>query len=382
MKTRVRDMLVGVPKEIKDNEYRVGLIPSTVRELASRGHKILVERGAGIGAGLADAVYEAAGAQIAGDADEVFARAELIVKVKEPLAAERKKLRRGQVLFTYLHLAPDREQAEDLLASGCIAIAYETVTSPQGALPLLMPMSEVAGRMAPQAGAHCLEKENGGRGVLLGGVPGVPAADVLVLGGGTAGANAARIAAGLGAGVTVVDRNPEVLRRIDNAFGGAVHTVFSTRDAIETLCRRADLIIATVLIPGATAPKLISAATVKAMKPGSVIVDVSIDQGGCAETSRPTTHSHPTYVVYDVVHYCVANMPGAVARTSTFALNNMTLPFVVALADRGVGAPAADPHLRAGLNVFAGHIAYRAVADALKLPFTPAEQVVKGLKTH
>src|ERR1700674_2590277 len=324
-----RAMLIGVPKEIKDNEYRVGLVPSTVRELTLKGHRVLIEKDAGVGAGLADEAYASADLEIAASADRIFAEAELIVKVKEPLAAERKKLRRGQVLFTYLHLAPDREQAENLLASGCIAIAYETVTSPQGGLPLLMPMSEVAGRMAPQAGAHCLEKEIGGRGVLLGGVPGVPAADVLVLGGGTVGANAARIAAGMGAGVTVVDRNPEVLRRIDNAFGGVVRTVFSTRDAIETLCRRADLIIATVLIPGATAPKLISAETVKAMKPGSVIVDVSIDQGGCAETSRPTTHSHPTYVVYDVVHYCVANMPGAVARTSTFALNNMTLPFVL-----------------------------------------------------
>src|ERR1700681_1213433 len=305
-----RAMLIGVAKEIKDNEYRVGRVPSTGRELALKGHRVLIEKDAGVGAGLADEAYAAAGAEIAASADRVFAEAELIVKVKEPLAAERKKLRRGQVLFTYLHLAPDREQAEDLLASGCIAIAYETVTSPQGALPLLMPMSEVAGRMAPQAGAHCLEKVNGGRGVLLGGVPGVPAADVLILGGGTVGAHAARIAAGMGADATVVDRNPDGLRRIDGAFGGTVHTVYSTRDAVETLCRRADLIIATVLIPGGRAPKLISAATVKAMKPGSVIVDVSIDQGGCAETSRPTTHSHPTYIVDDVMHYCVANMPG------------------------------------------------------------------------
>src|ERR1700677_3334657 len=328
-------MLVGVPKETKDNEYRVGLVPSTVRELTLHGHRVLIERSAGIGAGLSDDAYLAAGAEIAADADRVFAEAELIVKVKEPLAAERRKLRRGQVLFTYLHLAADREQGEDLLASGCIAIAYETVTSPQGGLPLLMPMSEVAGRMAPQAGADRLEKESGGRGVLLGGVPGVPPADVLVLGGGTVGVNSARIAAGMGADVTVVDRNPEALRRIDNAFGGVVHTVFSTRDAVETLCRRADLVIGTVLIPGAKAPKLITAETVRAMKPGAVIVDVSIDQGGCAETSRPTTHSHPTYIVDDVVHYCVTNMPGAVARTSTFALNNMTLPFVMALADDG-----------------------------------------------
>jgi alanine dehydrogenase len=370
-------MLVGVPKEIKDSEYRVGLVPSTVRELTLNGHRVLIEKDAGVGAGLADDTYVAAGAEIAADAGRVFAEAELIVKVKEPLAAERKKLRHGQVLFTYLHLAPDREQAEDLLASGCIAIAYETVTGPLGGLPLLMPMSEVAGRMAPQAGAHCLEKEIGGRGVLLGGVPGVPAADVLVLGGGTVGANAARIAAGMGATVTVVDRNPDVLRRIDNTLSG-VQTVFSTRDAVETLCRRADLIIGTVLIPGAKAPKLISAETVRAMKPGAVIVDVAIDQGGCAETSRPTTHSHPTYIVDDVVHYCVANMPGAVARTSTFALNNMTLLHVIALADKGYRvALGRDPHLRAGLNVHEGRITYKAVADALKLPYVPAEQALR-----
>jgi alanine dehydrogenase len=371
-------MLIGVPKEIKDNEYRVGLVPSAVRELTSKGHRVLIEKDAGLAAGLSDETYQAAGAETAADADLVFAEAELIVKVKEPLPVERKKLRRGQVLFTYLHLAPDRAQTEDLLASGCIAIAYETVTSPQGGLPLLMPMSEVAGRMAPQAGAHCLEKENGGRGVLLGGVPGVPAADVLVLGGGTSGASAARIAAGMGASVTVIDRNPDVLRRIDATFGGNVHTIYSTRDAIETLCRRADLIIATVLIPGATAPKLISAETVRAMKPGSVIVDVSIDQGGCAETSHPTTHSHPTYVVDDVVHYCVTNMPGAVARTSTFALNNMTLPFVLALADYGYRvALGRDPHLRAGLNILEGQVTYKAVAEALKLPFVPAEQALR-----
>jgi alanine dehydrogenase len=370
-------MLVGVPKEIKDSEYRVGLVPSTVRELTLKGHRVLIEKDAGVGAGLADDAYVAAGAEVAASADRVFAEAELIVKVKEPLAPERKKLRQGQVLFTYLHLAPDRAQTEDLLASGCIAIAYETVTSSLGGLPLLMPMSEVAGRMAPQAGAHCLEKEIGGRGILLGGVPGVPAADVLVLGGGTVGANAARIAAGMGADVTVVDRNPDVLRRIDNSLSG-IRTVFSTRDAIETLCRRADLIIATVLIPGAKAPKLITAETVRAMKPGAVIVDVSIDQGGCAETSRPTTHSHPTYIVDDVVHYCVANMPGAVARTSTFALNNMTLPHVIALADKGYRvALGQDPHLRAGLNIHEGRITYKAVADALKLPYVPAEQALR-----
>src|SRR5262245_47957944 len=287
-----RPVLVGVPKEIKDHEYRVGLVPSTVRELTAKGHGVLVESNAGFGAGLPDADYEAAGAEIVADA--VFARAELIVKVKEPLPVERKKLRPGQILFTYLHLAPDRQQTEELMASGVTAIAYETVTSPQGALPLLTPMSEVAGRMAPHVGARCLEKENGGRGVLLGGVPGVPPADVAILGAGVAGSHAALISAGMGATVTVIDRNPDVLRRVATQLGARVRTVFSTSDAIETLCRRADLVIASVLIPGAAAPKLITAETVKAMKPGSVIVDIAIDQGGCSETSRPTTHSAPT----------------------------------------------------------------------------------------
>jgi alanine dehydrogenase len=371
-------MLVGVPKEIKDHEYRVGLVPSTIRELTANGHEVIVERNAGLGAGLSDADYQAAGAAIVAAAGDVFGRAELVVKVKEPLAAERKMLRRDQVLFTYLHLAPDRALTEDLIASGVVAIAYETVTSPQGTLPLLTPMSEVAGRMAPQAGAHCLEKANGGRGVLLGGVPGVPPADVLILGGGVSGTHAALIAIGMGADVTVVDRNPEALRRIASQFGNRVRTIFSTRDAIETLCRRADLVIGTVLIPGAEAPKLITRATVKAMKPGAVIVDVSIDQGGCAETSRPTTHSQPTYVVDEVVHYCVANMPGAVARTSTFALNNVTLPFVLALADKGYRrALGEDPYLRSGLNICEGQVTYRAVAEALKLPYTPPEQALR-----
>jgi alanine dehydrogenase len=370
-------MLVGVPKEIKDNEYRVGLVPSTVRELTDKGHRVMVETSAGAGAGLPDADYRSAGAEIVENADAVFGSAELIVKVKEPLAAERKKLHRGQVLFTYLHLAPDRAQTEDLLASGVTAIAYETVTGPQGTLPLLTPMSEVAGRMAPHVGAHCLEKENGGRGVLLGGVPGVGAASILVLGGGVAGTNAALIASGMGAEVTVLDRNPEALRRVAAQLG-RVRTLFSTRDVIELLCRRADLVIATVLIPGATAPKLITAETVKAMKPGSVIVDVAIDQGGCSETSRPTTHSHPTYVVDDVVHYCVTNMPGAVARTSTFALNNVTTSFVLALADKGWRlALSADANLRNGLNIHDGHVTYRAVADALKLPYTHADHALR-----
>ena len=371
-------MLVGVPKEIKDSEYRVGLIPSTVRELTRNGHQVVVETNAGVGAGLPDADYRAVGAEIVPDADQVYARGELIVKVKEPLAVERKKLRPGQVLFTYLHLAADPQQTADLMASGVIAIAYETVTSPHGTLPLLMPMSEVAGRMAPHVGARCLEKENGGRGVLLGGVPGVPPADVMILGGGVAGSHAALIGAGMGATVTIVDRNPDVLRRIATQLGARVRTVFSTSDAIETLCRRADLVIASVLIPGAAAPKLITKETVKAMKPGSVIVDIAIDQGGCSETSRPTTHSAPTYIVDDVVHYCVTNMPGAVARTSTFALNNVTLPFVLALADKGYRrALGEDPHLRAGLNVYEGKITHRAVAEALKLKFTPPEAALR-----
>src|SRR6516162_6249274 len=371
-------MLVGVPKETKDHEYRVGLVPATVRELTAKGHGVLVQAGAGLGAGLTDAEYEAAGAKIIATVEEIFANAELVVKVKEPLANERKLLRRGQILFTYLHLAPDLQQTKDLLDSGVTAIAYETVTGPHGGLPLLMPMSEVAGRMAPHVGAHCLEKGNGGRGVLLGGVPGVSAANVVILGGGVAGTNAAFIASGIGAEVAVVDRNPEALRRIVAQFGNRVRTLFSTRDVVETLCRRADLVIGTVLVPGAAAPKLISADTVRAMKPGSVIVDVAIDQGGCAETSRPTTHSHPTYVVDDVVHYCVTNMPGAVARTSTFALNNVTLPFVLALADKGYRrALGEDEHLRRGLNVYEGMITHRAVTEALKLKFTPPEAALR-----
>jgi len=371
-------MFVGVPKEIKDSEYRVGLVPSAVRELTRSSHRVLVEANAGLGAGLTDANYRSVGAEIVPDADQIYARSELIVKVKEPLASERKKLRAGQVLFTYLHLAADPQQTADLMGSGVIAIAYETVTSAQGTLPLLTPMSEVAGRMAPHVGARCLEKENGGRGVLLGGVPGVPPADVAILGAGVAGSHAALISAGMGATVTVIDRNPDVLRRVATQFGARVRTVFSTSDAIETLCRRADLVIASVLIPGAAAPKLITAETVKAMKPGSVIVDIAIDQGGCSETSRPTTHSAPTYILHDVVHYCVTNMPGAVARTSTFALNNVTLPFVLALAGKGYRrALGEDEYLRNGLNVYEGMVTHRAVAEALKLKFTPPQAALR-----
>jgi alanine dehydrogenase len=368
-------MLVGVPKEIKDNEFRVGLIPATVEELVRRGHQVITETGAGLGAGFADADYQAAGAQIVPSGREVFARAELIVKVKEPLTQERKQLKRGQTIFTYLHLAADIQQAEELLKSGVTAIAYETVTGPHGILPLLMPMSEVAGRMAPQVGAYCLEKVAGGRGVLLGGVPGVPPADVFILGSGVVATNAALIAMGMGADVVMAGRNVEQLRQATVRFGPRLRTVISTRAAIETLCRRADLVICAVLVPGAAAPKLISAETVKAMKPGAVIVDVSIDQGGTAETSRPTTHSHPTYIVDGVVHYCVTNMPGAVARTSTFALSNVTRPYVIELADKGcLRALRENPQLRDGLNVHDGAIMHKAVADALNLPYrSPAE---------
>jgi alanine dehydrogenase len=365
-------MRVGVPKEIKDHEDRVGLVPSSVAELVHHGHEVLVERGAGMGAGLGDDQYTAAGARIVDGAEEVF-QSEMIVKVKEPLAVERKRLRRGQVLFTYLHLAPDRAQTEDLLKSGVTAIAYETVTSPSGTLPLLTPMSEVAGRLAPQVGAHYLERAAGGRGVLLGGVPGVPPAEVVVLGGGVSGTHAATIALGMGATVFVVDRSAEVLRRLAAQFPG-LRTIFSTRDALGAILRRADLLVGAVLVPGAAAPKLVTREMVASMKPNSVIVDIAIDQGGCCETSKPTSHSNPTYVEEGVIHYCVTNMPGAVARTSTFALNNATLPFALALADKGWRkAIAEDAHLRNGLNVHEGKVTCRPVAEALGLPFTSPE---------
>jgi alanine dehydrogenase len=362
---------IGVPKEIKDNEFRVGLVPATVRELSAHGHQVLVEVGAGLGAGLSDAEYAAAGAEIVADAAQIFTRSDLIVKVKEPLSAERKQLRSGQALFTYLHLAPDPEQTRDLISSGVTAIAYETVTDANGKLPLLAPMSRVAGRMAAQVGAHYLERPHGGRGVLLGGVPGVEPANVLVIGAGEVGGNAALIAAGMQADVIVTARSAESLKAVAH-LGGRVRTAVSTNEAIEALCRKADLVIATALIPGAMAPKLISSATVKSMKPGSVIVDVSIDQGGNAETSRPTTHSQPTFIVDGVVHYCVANMPGAVPRTSTFALNNATRPFVLALADKGIRrALNEDRHLRSGLNVHKGAVTCPAVAEAQGLVYTP-----------
>jgi alanine dehydrogenase len=370
-------MRIGVPKEIKNHEYRVGLVPSSVQELVHNGHQVMVQKDAGVGAGLSDADYVAAGAVIVDSADQIFAEADMIVKVKEPLAVERKKLRKGQILFTYLHLAPDAEQTHDLIASGAICIAYETVTASNGSLPLLTPMSEVAGRLAPQVGAHALEKAQGGRGVLLGGVPGVAAAEVVILGGGVSGSHAAAIAVGMGAKVTVVDRSADALKRLATQFGTSISTVFSTRSAIEELVRRADLLIGTVLVPGAAAPKLVSHDMVRTMKAGSVIVDVAIDQGGCVETSHATTHSDPTYVVDGVVHYCVANMPGAVARTSTFALNNVTLPFTLALANQGwKKALQQDVHLRNGLNVFEGKLTCEPVAQAHNLQYVSAESVL------
>ncbi|MFZ5510473.1 MAG: alanine dehydrogenase [Pseudomonadota bacterium] len=372
-------MLIGIPKEIKVREYRVGLVPASVRELTAHGHRVLVETGAGLGIGCTDAHYEAAGATIVADAARVFEQAELIVKVKEPQARERKWLKPGQVLFTYLHLAPDPEQARDLLQSGATCIAYETVTSPAGGLPLLAPMSEVAGRMSIQAGAYFLEKAHGGLGVLLGGVPGVDPGKVVIIGGGVVGTHAAHIAIGMGAEVWVIDRNGEVLRNLWKQYGRTLHTVFSTRDAIEKHCVSADLVVGGVLIPGAAAPKLITHDIVRRMKPGSVIVDVAIDQGGCAETSRPTTHDNPTYVVDGVIHYCVANMPGGVPRTSTFALNNATLPFVLALADKGwQRALAGDPHLRDGLNIHAGKVTHPEVAAALGYEYTDPLEAIKG----
>ena len=370
-------MRIGVPKEIKVLENRVGLTPESVREVVSHGHEVLVEHNAGQGIGMDDAAYQRAGASVAATSAEVFALAEMIVKVKEPQTNERKLMRRGQVLFTYLHLAPDPEQAKDLVAGGSVCIAYETVTSPAGGLPLLAPMSEVAGRMAVQAGAYYLEKPHGGLGVLLGGVPGVDPAKVVVLGGGVVGTHAIDIALGMGADVWVLDRNVDVLRRLWTQFGRPLNTVFSTRDAVERHVIAADLVIGGVLIPGAEAPKLVSRELVARMKNGSVVVDVAIDQGGCFETSRATTHADPVYVVDGVTHYCVANMPGGVPRTSTFALNNATLPFVLALAHKGwKRALAEDAHLRNGLNVAFGKVTCRPVAEALGYEYTDPASVL------
>ncbi len=367
-------MLIGVPKEIKTHEYRVGLVPAAVREMVHHGHSVLVQSGAGLGIGFDDKAYRKVGASIARSAADMFARAEMIVKVKEPQPEECRMLRRNQLLFTYLHLAPDPKQAKALIKSRCTAIAYETVTSSRGGLPLLAPMSEVAGRMSVQVGAHCLEKESGGSGILLGGVPGVPPARVVILGGGVAGTNAARMAMGMEANVMVIDRSLDRLKELDEIFGSKLYTQFATVHAIEEAVVDADLVIGAVLVPGAAAPRLINRKLLKKMRPGSVLVDISIDQGGCFETSRPTTHADPTYVVDGIVHYCVANMPGAVARTSAFALNNATLPFALALADKGFRqACTDDPHLRNGLNVHDGKVTCNAVAKALDLPYVDAE---------
>jgi alanine dehydrogenase len=366
-------MLIGVPKEIKVHEYRVGLSPESVRALVARGHRVLVESNAGEGIGAGDGEYRSAGAAIVRTPEEIFAAAELIVKVKEPLAEERAKLRSGQVLFTYLHLAPDPDQARDLVERGAVAIGYETVTSPEGGLPLLAPMSEVAGRMAIQVAAHWLERPSGGRGVLISGAAGVAPARVLVLGAGVVGSNAARIALGMGGDVVVLNRSPEPLRRLHSDLGARLRTLASTPGNVERELRDADAVIGAALVPGGLAPKLVTRAMLSVMKKGAVLVDVSIDQGGCFETSRPTTHADPVYTVDGIVHYCVANMPGAVPRTSTDALNRATLPFVIELAELGVPqALRADPHLRDGLNVCRGRVTRKEVAAALGYTYTEA----------
>ncbi len=368
-------MRVGTVREIKNHEYRVGLTPESVEELVAHGHELLVETGAGAGIGASDDAYRLAGARIIGSAAEVFAAADMVVKVKEPQPVERAMLRPGQILYTYLHLAPDPDQTRDLLASGATCIAYETVTDAQGGLPLLKPMSQVAGRMSIQAGATALEKAHGGRGVLLGGVPGVLPANVVVIGGGVVGFNAAQMAVGLGADVTILDPNPAVLERLAIHFESRAKTRFSNKANLAQCLREADLVIGAVLIPGAAAPKLVSRAALATMKPGAVLVDVAIDQGGCFETSHATTHAEPTYVVDGIVHYCVANMPGAVARTSTYALNNVTLPHALAIADLGwQEALRRDAHLRAGLNIWNGKVTYEAVAWDLGHDYCPAEQ--------
>jgi len=372
-----KQMLIGVPKEIKNHEYRVGMTPSVVREAVLRGHEVLIETTAGLGVALTDDDYRKAGAVIIADAAEVFAKAEMIVKVKEPQAIECQMLHEGQLLFTYLHLAPDPEQTNLLLESGCTALAYETVTDENGGLPLLAPMSEVAGRMSIQVGAVSLQKANGGSGMLLGGVPGTPPAKVTIIGGGVVGTNAARMALGLGADVTILDKSLARLKYLDDVFGPRLKTIYATIDATEKLVLDSDLVVGAVLVPGAAAPTLVKRSDLSYMQPGSVLVDVSIDQGGCFETSHATTHADPTYIIDNVVHYCVANMPGAVAKTSTFALNNATLPFILALADKGWRkACAEDPYLREGLNIHAGKLTYRAVAESLDKVFTPTADIL------
>lgn len=367
-------MLIGVPKEIKTHEYRVGLTPDAVREYVAAGHRVVVEKNAGAGIGASDDLYRRAGALIAGDASEIFATAEMVVKVKEPQRSEWVQLRTDQILFTYLHLAPDPEQAKGLMKSGCTAIAYETVTDAHGGLPLLAPMSEVAGRLAIEAAGAALKRHAGGRGLLIGGVPGVQPARIVVIGGGVVGTHAARMAAGLGAEVTILDCSLPRLRELDDLFQGRVRTRFSTIATVEEEVFAADVVIGAVLVPGASAPKLVSRAMLSSMRKGAVIVDVAIDQGGCFETSRPTTHADPTYEVDGVIHYCVANMPGAVPLTSSHALNNATLPFGLALADKGFAAVLENPHLRAGLNVHRGWLTHKAVAESLDLPFSPIDR--------
>ncbi len=370
-------MLIGCPREIKNQEFRVGLTPESAKELHKHGHEVWVESGAGLGIGATDDQYRAAGARIVDGPEPIFAECELVVKVKEPQAEERAQLHEGQVLYTYLHLAPDPEQTADLVKSGVTAIAYETVTGPGGTLPLLKPMSQVAGRMSIQAGATALEKAHGGRGVLLGGVPGVMPGTVAVIGGGVVGFNAAQMAVGLGADVTILDREPDVLERLGVHFESRAKTRFANEANVAEMVARADLVIGAVLVPGAAAPKLVTRAMLKDMKTGSVLVDVAIDQGGCFETSRPTTHDHPTFVVDGIVHYCVANMPGAVARTSTYALNNVTLPRALRIANHGwKQAMRFDPHLAAGLNVHAGRVTYPAVASELGYKLLPVEEAI------
>lgn len=372
-------MIVGVPKEIKNNEYRVGLTPAGVRELCVHGHTVLVQRDAGTGTGFEDARYEQVGAQMIDDPQSLYAQADMIVKVKEPQTVECKMLRKGQVLFAYLHLAPDPEQARLLMDSGASCVAYESVTDANRGLPLLAPMSEVAGRLSVQQGAFCLEKVRGGNGILLGGVPGVAPANVVIIGGGVVGLSAARIAMGMGARVTILDRSLPRLRQLDDLYGGQLTTQYSTIENIEQALRKADLVIGAVLIPGAAAPKLVSREMLKIMKPGAVMVDVAIDQGGCFETSRPTTHEDPVYEIDGIIHYCVTNMPGAVARTSTIALTNATLPFALALADKGLKkALLDDPHLRNGLNVHAGKITAKPVADALNFEYVDADKALNS----
>ena len=371
-------MIVGLPKEIKDNEYRVGLTPAGVRALSDGGHKVIVEKTAGEGSGFDDALYQKAGAEIINTADDVWAKADMIVKVKEPIAPEYPRMREGQLLFTYLHLAPDKKLTDELLKRKVTGIAYETITDRKGSLPLLTPMSEVAGRMAIQVGAHYLEKMQGGRGILLGGVPGVPAAKVVIIGGGVVGTNAAKIAVGMGANVTIIDNNLDRLRELDDIFLTKISTLASSAYMIHDAISTADLIVGAVLVPGASAPKLVTRSMLKDVPNGSVIVDVAVDQGGCIETTHPTTHSDPTYYVEGVLHYCVANMPGAVPRTSTFALTNATLPYAVKLANKGFfDAIRSDENLKAGVNTYAGHCTYEAVAQAQGISYTSIDALIE-----